>query len=1132
MSIKKIFKDGMAEHKRKSSLRSSKRNLAEKEKAYEVKLTALGKKARDAKLDISQFGDLSGTLSQVEEKGKDISAKLDELNKQTSGLEEKKKAENARFDALWKDLETKKKPVDSELKSEKDKLEKAQKEADSIQKRLKDIPDEEEKIRRKITESQGNTQAQAELEKKLAALKEEQKQLDPKLPDLTKISQAAREKITPLDQQSGRLEAEIKKAKDQHKKEIEDIDKTLSKVKGEINEFNKQQKAVSGQQVQNFQALGKKLSEANVADPAIAAELEAVKAGEKEMGSLREGIQSLESQKAPGARGAVWKMAGLIFLFILVIAGIILSAVLISRAVAGKKLGEGVAKTTVSRVKKSETGEFQEKNKEADQLVSSILPEQKTAPLTQEEMNALTEKVEKLFPAIEEVLKEMPRDFFDPQAIAQKIGNDPEKLFRWVQDNTYWIPYKGTLRGPQGVLMDRLGNSLDRSLLLAKLFQEAGYNVRLAHAKIPEGQAKELKKNLKPIPQNRYFVQGSSRGSLEELVDQFTQKYGLNQDDFQKSLRAADLESKAMIEKSNELIKTQSKLLEELIGMPQQAKNLADEEKVYGLQCLQDHWWVQLSRDNQWLDFDLLDPGVKPGKTFVQAEAACQPDEINDGLIHNFDVRIVIEKWSKGKVQESIVFRHSLKPAELYGEPMMLSHNPMNWPKDLNLINEKDPLAKIKEISKEEKEWLPYLALGAKKIVQSSFTDSGDVNANPGKKEGGSVGGITKGLLNAFGGEEDTKTKPEHFLSAEWIEYEIHIPGKPSRVVRREIFDLIGPAARGRKNFEAFQMDDARKAERGLALLSSVDILPLTGHLAPEFITYLVTKRVVEFKDALLSFLKLNQESQRAKAGEFMALLKYISSPLSALALARQTLNPFSQVFYLDCLNIFSFRAGYSQDVKGQVQPFEFFDIVLNPVAISGLDKDLFSGRIRQGIVDTISEAILFDSLESVENTGILFEKALKTGAKILVMKPQQQEDIPRLGLPRDDATRLSETLDQGYIAVIPEDPASAQAPGHSGWWRVDPKSGETIGVMGSGFNQAKSQYLIMLEKVVEMIQAIKPYFHVGHPGMVGLEKIEKLIIYMIQHGVMSPGSVMALLGCGVAIGILVGIVIGLGIGG
>ena len=117
MSIKKIFKDGMAEHKRKSSLRSSKRNLAEKGKAYEVKLTALGKKARDAKLDISQFGDLSGTLSQVEEKGKEIGAKLNELNKQTAELGGKKKAENSRFDALWKDLETKKKPVDSELKS-------------------------------------------------------------------------------------------------------------------------------------------------------------------------------------------------------------------------------------------------------------------------------------------------------------------------------------------------------------------------------------------------------------------------------------------------------------------------------------------------------------------------------------------------------------------------------------------------------------------------------------------------------------------------------------------------------------------------------------------------------------------------------------------------------------------------------------------------------------------------------------------------------------------------------------------------------------------------------------------------------------------------------------------------------
>jgi len=796
--------------------------------------------------------------------------------------------------------------------------------------------------------------------------------------------------------------------------------------------------------------------------------------------------------------------------------------------------------TSCSKSKNQEKTEAAQKAAQEEKGAANERPEAETPEnagqrklLTPEELKQTADKLDRYFQALAEAAKEMPRDAFDPQAIVDKVGKDPEALFRWVRDNTYWVPYQGVLRGPVGVLMDRLGNSLDRALLLAKLFQEAGYRVQLAQARIPEEQTTEIKKNMTSIPRDRYSVQGSSRGSVEEVVGPIAEKYGLDQEEFQKSLRAAELDSRAMIDKSTELIKTQSRFLEELIGTPQQAKNLADEEKSYELQCLGDHWWVQLSRDNQWLDFDLLNPDTMPGKTLVPVETTCQPDEISEESIHKFELRVIIEKWSAGAVKESIVFQHSLKPLDLYGEPIVLAHNPMNWPKNLNLLNEKDPFGKIREVVSEEKEWLPYLALGQKPIYQSSFTDSGDVNANPGKKEGGSVGGIARGLVNAFGGEEE-EAGQQAILSAEWIEYEIHIPGKPNRIVRREIFDLLGPSARAKRNFEAFQLDDAKKADRGLALLGSIEILPLTGHLAPEFLSYVAAKRLAEFKGPLLSFLKSDNNSQRARSGEIVALLKNISSPLAALDLARQTLSPYSHVYYLDCLNIFNFRAGYSQDASGKVRPFEFFDIVLNTVAMAGPDTNSFSGRVRQGVVDTVSEAILCDPEKSVENTAVLFEKALKAGAHGFVLDSQQLKDVPGLGLPQDASARLSETLDQGYLAIALADLASVQAPEDSGWWRVDPKSGDTIGVMGSGFNKGENtEYSKTLEKIVEIAQSLKPYFMGGgDPGTVGLENIQKLAIYMLQRGFVSPGTIMVLVGCGIVVGIFIGIVIGLSMAG
>lgn len=76
--------------------------------------------------------------------------------------------------------------------------------------------------------------------------------------------------------------------------------------------------------------------------------------------------------------------------------------------------------------------------------------------------------------ALEDGLREAPRDRWDPQFVVAQVGTRPDQLLGWVRENTVWIPYQGTLRGAVGVLNDRMGNSLDRAVLLATLLQRAG----------------------------------------------------------------------------------------------------------------------------------------------------------------------------------------------------------------------------------------------------------------------------------------------------------------------------------------------------------------------------------------------------------------------------------------------------------------------------------------------------------------------------------------------------------------------------------------------------------------------------------------------------------------------------------
>ena len=104
--------------------------------------------------------------------------------------------------------------------------------------------------------------------------------------------------------------------------------------------------------------------------------------------------------------------------------------------------------------------------------------------------------------AIEDGRQQAPRDRWDPQFIVDTVGISPAALYSYVRSNVGWVPYRGQLRGPVGTLMDRRANSLDMSLLLARLLTLAGHDVRLAHAELSEDTVDKLWQNLSALTAN------------------------------------------------------------------------------------------------------------------------------------------------------------------------------------------------------------------------------------------------------------------------------------------------------------------------------------------------------------------------------------------------------------------------------------------------------------------------------------------------------------------------------------------------------------------------------------------------------------------------------------------------------
>ncbi len=222
----------------------------------------------------------------------------------------------------------------------------------------------------------------------------------------------------------------------------------------------------------------------------------------------------------------------------------------------------------------------------------------------------------------------------DRAAIIEQVGRDADSLFRWVRDQTNLLPYRGALRGPVGVLMDRGGNSLDRSLLLAQLLLSAGYQVRLANAALPKDQVLQLLSSVKGR---------ANQGTTDESSASDEAKAA--------RLRVAQHAEKLLAE----------------VGGTASGPAVADAAQAA---ALADHWWVQRQSGGRWVDLDPTLPEARPGQSTLQPKRTVGVPLAGGKLAldaadcHEVELRIVIEAWRVDQLKTATVLHHVLRPAQ------------------------------------------------------------------------------------------------------------------------------------------------------------------------------------------------------------------------------------------------------------------------------------------------------------------------------------------------------------------------------------------------------------------------------------------------------------------------------------
>lgn len=623
---------------------------------------------------------------------------------------------------------------------------------------------------------------------------------------------------------------------------------------------------------------------------------------------------------------------------------------------------------------------------------------------TSAELEAVIDSVRDAHSEATETLEKLADERLDAEPVLEAADYDLDSIVAWVAENTRWVPYPGVLRGVNGVLLDQSGNSLDRSLLLASLLADAGYEARLVHGRLSpraidaalaraSSTAQALPPDPPPLPDGVITAAGQAPEQAKNLAG--------------------------------------------LVGTLPDGTSQAGKELV-------DHWWVEAQSANEWVTLDPLltgpleDMRPKPLETL-------SPDSVPESLYQKVTVRVVIEKWNAGEITEAIPLEHSLRAADAVYHDLEFLFVPYHFdppPEDADAAQQAQAVAETSE------EWLPVLRFGKETIREQGFDQDGNLERDPGRIAAARKAEAATSALQALGSKKDESS--DTHLSALWLEYQVDVPGREPRIERRELFDLIGPARRRSGSFEGLDVDVSAITERGRSLMGMHRIL-VTSATPP---SVALKKAAWEFwaehgpQIAALIRLVYNPEDDESAA-------RATRQPLSALdllglATARHALSPHRSSIYLASPNILSTH--FIAKLGDPYQVRKAFDIVINDVGVVPAKSGSASRiRLEQGVLDTILEAAMLGTGPRSGNTADLF--AGHGGVSGNWQRVDQSTQLSALS--ETARARIENALEAGQIVVAPQQIGPGQEPA---WWEIEPATGTTLGIGHNGWGVVAEQ--------------------------------------------------------------------------
>ena len=631
------------------------------------------------------------------------------------------------------------------------------------------------------------------------------------------------------------------------------------------------------------------------------------------------------------------------------------------------------------------------------------------------------------------------RPWTDPIGdVAFSLEYDVDRIFRFVADDIRYEPYPGVLRGARGTLVAGAGNSVDKALLLAALLDRSAIPYQFARGPLDQATTAQLLDSLATD------LDGARQIARDPLVRGLDQVRAAGE-----ALQPTDSARLAQIEQDTSTVEAQAAQrlaatkarLGDTVTMIEDALHGAGIDLPSGTAMslppaeMAAHTWVQMAWGSAWVDLDPTVAGSQQGA--VLAPPSETLDVLPDDLRNKVEFGVLVETVSGGQLATNEVLTYDGYADALAETPVTFAQGKPSGFQSLgqtlsNLFGEG---------------WIDYrpaMFVGSQTFVADRsvafpFGNASDPFGNASDPFSTQASGAPAGPV-------------EGEATAEWLEVRVTPPGGQPEIARRTVFDRLPADLRAAGQLTPTAIAPIELVDDGSG---SADFPPMLGVRTFAVATGPTTAASVAVvpTDALGMFA-LAYHSVRDALGAELAIdagaRTFIDGPNIAALTIDVEGEPASRITRMG-LDIWRRDQGVLP-VTGKplgAARSEFVAGVLGQVA----ERFAIEG-----------EAGDHDAPVAVTDVGAVFEAAASQGIPTLVLQDSALDTLPfgpvAMSLIKDAVTT-------GDVVVVPARTVIVGGRERVGWWRVDPRTGETTDVMDDGSGASAGEYMMIVDSEI-----------------------------------------------------------------